>query len=173
MPSASVTIKAIKPKGFDERAFRRVIADALGDIEKGMLKDFEETTETWEHQVKFEHGISITARQARAFVETMDNIYRYVNEGTRPHRIPKTGNANLRFKWGGKGSYRAKTKPGRLGSRPGGPSGPVVHRAWVQHPGTKARNFDKVIQKKWKSAFRRRMEQAMSEAAKASGHAVP
>jgi hypothetical protein len=170
---AQVTIKAIKPKGFDERAFRRVIADALGDIEKGVLKDFEETTETWKHQVKFEHGISITARQARAFVETMDEIYRYVNDGTRPHRIPKTGNANLRFKWGGKGSYRAKTKPGRLGSRPGGPNGPVVHRAWVQHPGTDPRKFDEQLAKRWRGLIPRALNSAMSDAVKASGHAVP
>lgn len=171
MPAA-VQIKGIKPARFKDAAFRRVIQKAAQQAADAMQEDFEKTTATWDHKVEFERIID-TDPNVEVLVGTDDEVYRYVNDGTRPHLIfPKKKKA-LSFQWGGKGSYRPKTKPSTIGSTPGGPTGPKVARAYVQHPGTKARNFDKVIQKKWRSAFRRRMEQAMSDAAKASGHAVP
>ena len=137
-----------------------------------MEKDFEKTVKAWSRKPKFEKIVSVDP-DVEVLVGTDNKVYGYVNDGTRPHLIfPKKAKA-LSFRWGGKGSYRPKTKPRFIGSVPGGPTGPKVVRPYVQHPGTKAREFDKTIEKKWRSAFKRRMEKAMRSAAKASGHGIP
>lgn len=169
----TIKIKVIKPEKMNQRAFEAALLRSLEDVEKGILKDFTGTTETWTKKPDFEHGHTINPKQATAYVQTDNEVYRYVNDGTEPHRIPKAGNARLHFQWGGKGSYKPKTRPQQFGSRPGGPSGPMVNRAWVRHPGTKAREFDKIIAKRWKSLLPRALRSALGKAAKASGHGIP
>jgi len=171
MPGA-VVVKEIKPERFKDKAFRDAImkqADRYGDE---LLRDFEKTTETWEHDVKFEKLVDYRPRGPEVFVGTDDEIYGYVNDGTRPHPIFPVRARALRFQWGGKGSYRPKTAPRVIGSKAGGPTGPIVHRPYVQHPGTEARHFDEEIEKQHGPKFRRAMERAMSDARKASGHAI-
>ena len=170
--AAAIQIKVIKPQRFKDAQFKREIEKAAKVAAKDMQKDFQLTTKTWKRKPKFEQIISV-APNVEVLVGTDDEIYGYVNDGTRPHLIfPKRAKA-LSFQWGGKGSYRPKTKPRFIGSVPGGPTGPRVARPYVQHPGTKAREFDQTIQKKWTPRFKRLMEQAMSRAAKASGHGIP
>ena len=170
---ASIKVKVIRPKKMNDRAFYAAIGDMLEDTEKGIKKDFTDTTETWKHKVKFNHGHSISPSKGRAYTETDDEIYGYVNNGTPEHNIPKRGSTFMRFQWGGKGSYRAKTKPRRFGSRPGGPSGPTVVAFKVRHPGTEAREFDKIIAKRWKTLLPRAVRSALGKGAKASGHGIP
>jgi len=171
MPAA-IQIKVIKPQRFKDAAFKKAIKDAAKAAGTEMEKDFQKTVATWSRKPKFEKIVSIDPN-VEVLVGTDNEVYGYVNDGTRPHLIfPKRAKA-LSFRWGGKGSYKPKTRPRFIGSMPGGPTGPRVARPYVQHPGTKAREFDKTIEKKWRSAFKRRMEQAMSAAAKASGHGIP
>ena len=175
MPASAIVIKEIKPQRFNDRAFKKAIQDAAKEAAKGMEKDFKKTTATWQHKVTFTKIISVMP-DVEILVGTDDQIYTYVNDGTKPHPIFAgiyTGKSNkkaLSFQWGGPGSYRAKTSPRKIGSTTGGPSGPMVALPYVQHPGTKARKFDITIQEKWESRFKRQMEKAMSKAAKASGH---
>jgi hypothetical protein len=170
---AEIRVKIHTPKGMNDAAFRKALLDGLKQTEKGILKDFEDTTETWEHEVEFKHGAQLKQDGGRAYVETNDEIYGYVNNGTKPHPIPTTGLGWMRFRWGGKGSYRPKTRPGRFGSKPGGPSGPWVTMRKVQHPGTDPRKFDELIANRWRSLFKRTMTYAVQDAAKASGHGIP
>ena len=170
---ATITINVIKPARMNEAAFRREILAALKSADKGIEKDFRDTTATWKHNVSFVHGYALTQNQGKAYTLTDDEIYRYVNDGTKPHPIyPKRAKA-LSFRWGGKGSYRPKTAPGRFGSRPGGPSGPQVAFKKVQHPGTKARKFDNLIGKRWLTLLPRALQDALSKGARASGHGIP
>ena len=169
---ATITVKVIKPKKMNQRAFDSVLLKALASTEKGILKDFTDTTATWKHKPEFRHGHTLNTTRGTAYTDTQDEIYGYVNDGTRPHPITPKGPWALKFR-GGKGSYRAKTAPRRFGSRPGGPSGPVVYRRSVQHPGTKAREFDKIIAKRWKTLLPRAMRSALDKEAKASGHGIP
>lgn len=167
---SQLRVKVIKPKGFDKKAFGREFVALMEQAERDILKTFQETCELWQHKVAFAHGRKITAQKSKVYVKTDDKIYRYVCKGTKPHRIPKMGYANLRFQWGGKGSYRPKSLPGKRGSRPGGPSGPYVHFRWVQHPGTEPRNFDKTLEKYWGPMLVKRLRDTAYKAAKASGH---
>jgi len=180
MPSA-VQVKVIKPEKLKDDKLRLTLLNALRKAGTPMKQDFVKTTETWEHKPKFEVTISLKQPGPSVSVGTEDKIYEYVNDGTAGKgkgptypipKVPKVKGA-LRFRWGGKGSYKSKTKPRVIGSTPGGPSGPWVSFKQVQHPGIKPRAFDKVIQKKWKPRFEQLMEKAMQDAAKASGHGIP
>ena len=182
MPASAIVIKEIKPQRFNDRAFKKAIQDAAKEAAKGMEKDFKKTTATWQHKVTFTKIVSVMP-DVEILVGTDDQIYTYVNDGTGLYGPKKkkypifagiyTGKSNkkaLSFQWGGPGSYRAKTSPGKIGSTAGGPSGPMVAFPYVEHPGIKPRKFDITIQEKWESRFKRQMEKAMSKAAKASGH---
>ena len=167
-----LVIKQINPTKLKEDAMRLALLNPIRKAANDMQVDFKKTTASWQHKVTFEKTVSLAIGGPAAQVSTNDPIYGYVNDGTVPHAIfPKRAKA-LSFQWGGKGSYRAKTTPGFIGSQPGGPTGPRVAKPYVQHPGTKARAFDEAIKKKWEPMFKRRMEDAMKAAAKASGHSI-
>lgn len=173
-----LVFKAIKPEKLKEDAMRLALLNPLHKVGRDIHADFKKTTATWQHKVEFEVAVSLALGGASVHVITTDRIYGYVNDGTVPHPIFAgyyTGLSSKRalsFQWGGKGSYRAKTTPGFIGSQPGGPTGPRVAKPYVQHPGSKARGFDVAIQKRWEPEFKTRMEQGMSDAATASGHSI-
>lgn len=173
-----IVVKTIKPARFKSEAFARAITAAANEAGKEIQKDFEATTKTWKHKVKFIREVDVKTSPVQVLVGTDDMIYRFVDEGTEPHPIFAgiyTGKSNkkaLAFQWGGKGSYKAKTSPGIIGSQAGGPTGPFVAFPYVEHPGTKPRDFDKIIQKKWEPRFKRLMEKAISAGAKGSGHSI-
>lgn len=163
-----ILAKAIKPKKLNDKAMHAVFVKEANSIADEIEKDFQKTTKSWNRKVRFVKIVAISKNKIEILVGTDDEIYRYVTEGTRPHVIlPKNAPA-LRFQR----TYKAKTTPGVIGSSSGGSSGPTVFSSGVIHPGTKARNFDDAIAKRWKKRFKRRMEAAMREAVKVSGHAI-
>jgi len=173
MPAATISVRKIKPAKLKDQAMIDAIQAIADDVLNRMVDDFNSTVETWEHKVEFKATLSMKP-SVYIGVNTLDEIFEYVNDGTKPHTIrPKGKGYPLRFQWGGKGSYSPKTKPKVIGSKPGGPSGPEVRFAVVHHPGTKARKFDEVIQKKWTKPFKAAMQKALDDAARASGHGIP
>ena len=171
-----VIIKTIKPQRFNEAALRNRIRYRMYKVRDGILKDFKATTENWEHEVKWKSVTHFTKRLPSPSVEvwTDDEIYRYVNDGTKPHDIwagwytGKSEHKVLAFP----SQSSPKTTPGSLKSGPGSSGGAIIFTPYVQHPGGKARNFTGQIEKKWTPRFKRAMERAMSDARKASGHAI-
>lgn len=162
-------MKVIRPKNINIKALHKELADEMKKIGKEIGKDFSATTKTWNHKPKFANEFEDGRNRIRVAASTGDKIYGYVSGGTRPHMIrPKRGKV-LRFP-GGK--YRAKTSPGTIGSSSGGSSGAAVFSRGVRHPGTKARNFDETIAKKWERPFRKRINEAVKRAAKVSGHSI-
>ena len=134
-------------------------------VQAETLRLYKMTVATWENQPEF---ISLfNEGSAGIFVEvyTTDEIYNYVNNGTRPHDIE--GNPYLAFL----SAYKSKTKPGRIRSGAGGGSGDTVVRAKVHHPGTEARNFDTAIAAKIGPYQQHRMNIAMKKARVDSNHA--
>lgn len=163
--------KSIKPKRLNEDAFRRELLNALREVGKEVQKDFESTVATWEDENKPEFGmiISLTGGEASVVVDVESNgeIYGYVNNGTKPHLIPKNGPGILKISEG----YQPKTMPGVIGSRSGGAGNRfIIRKTQIQHPGTEPRYFDKAIAKKWAKPFKKAMEDALKKAAKSSGH---
>ena len=171
-----VLVKEIKPQRFNDKDFQRVIRNALYRQARLVLKDFEETVRTWEHKPAFVVKTHATAQIPSPSLEvyTTDEIYGYVDKGTKPHDIfagAYTGKSNkktLAFP----SMFSPKTKPGSLKSSAGRSGGSTVHTPYVHHPGTEPRNFSENIEKKHEKSFRKEMEKAMAEAAKASGHGM-
>ena len=170
MPAA-VVIKAIKPARFDDKAMTERLRYHAKKMSPEIRKDFEETTKTWKHKPKFVETVTGGKGLGGFAIEvtTTDEIYGYVDQGTKPHIIrPKKPGGMLAFA----SAFSPKTKPRVLGST-AGHVGPVdTFRQEVQHPGTEAREFTKEIEKKWQPRFRQKMEAAMKDVAKASGHAL-
>jgi len=130
-----------------EQAIRRTMTQVVRTAERESLRRFRRVTNSWKHKPAFEATYEVNRTSYDLMVGTDDDIYRYVDQGTRPHRIEPKGPWPLRFQWGGKGSYMPKTAPGVLSSWGGGPTGPMAHFYGVNHPGTEARGFTSQIEK--------------------------
>lgn len=162
----AIVWKAIKPTRLKEDAMRLALLNGMRRVATKIKADYEKTVATWEEKPRFESAVSLAKGAATLLVDTNSEIYRYVNDGTRPHVIvPKRARA-LRFQ----GTYTAKTIPGTIEARSGGSSGSDVFARGVLHPGTKPRHFDKLIAAKWQRAFKAEMEKVMREVRDASGH---
>lgn len=169
-------IKAIKPTRLNIPGMQAALEAEAKKAANDLELEFMLSTATWEHQVKFEKLTQVGPKSIEILVDTDDQIYTWVNEGTglegpkhKSYRIPKAGYANLAFP----SMFRPKSQPGRQTSGGGSSGGPMVFASVIEaHPGIKPRRFDKVIMKRFSPKFRRRMEQAMTNAAKATGHEV-
>lgn len=128
-----------------------VVDAALYDVAADMRADFQKTTASWDHNVTFN-----IVRAGKGYaVTTDDEVYGYVDLGTRPHTIE--GNPFLAFQ----NSYVAKTQPRVIGSGGGGSGGETVYAQSVQHPGTRARLFSQTIGKKWEKEGPKRVQAAL------------
>lgn len=170
----AILIKQIKPKRFDNAAFRQIMEAEMKQVGKEIKADFEKTTKTWEHKPEFEVITELKPAGPTILVDTDDEIYRYVSEGTEAHAIFAgiyTGRSKKKaLAFPAKSS--PKTKPGSLTSGSGFKSKAKIIRPYVWHPGIKPRKFQEGIQKLWTKKFKRRMEAAMSKAIRKSGYGV-
>lgn len=165
-------LKTIKPKRLNEQAMKDALYNAIRRVRTKVLKDYEGTVATWEHKPKFIAETSLAIAGPRLEVYTTDEIYRYVDEGTKPHEIwagaytGKSDKKSLAFA----SAFSPKTKPNNLKSGAGSKGTVDTFTPFVNHPGTAARNFSEMIAKKNAKLFRTEMEKGMKDAAKASGH---
>lgn len=164
-----IIFKTVKPSKMKVDAFRLEFLTCVHKAARGIKKDFQSTTDTWEHKPVFEEMISLKGGPS-VLVATDDQIYNWVDNGTDgPYPIPpKDPNGVLVFNV----NFTAKTIPGVIGSRPGGKYGPKRKHKAVMHPGIEARHFDKDIQKMWQPKFKRMAEEAMRIAVEKSGHKI-
>lgn len=160
-----IHFRAIKPPKLNIPVIMEEVMDEAQSLANDVLLEYELTTATWKHQPKFLKALTFEGGVTIA-VFTDDKIYGYVTRGTPPHPIfPKKPGGVLAFPSG----YSAKTVPGMLGSRAGGPSGNTVFARGVMHPGTEARNFDELIHDEWKPEIIRRLKNAITRGARKSG----
>jgi len=163
-----VAVKAIKPAKLQVPAIYNAIEAEAKSAADDLELEFMLSTATWEHQVKFEKLIQVGPKSVEILVDTDDEIYGYVNEGTKPHDILPKNASVLAFP----SIFRPKSQPGRQTSGAGYKGGPTIFSMGVHHPGTQARRFDKVIMKHFSPKFKKRMEDAMDNAGKASGNSM-
>jgi hypothetical protein len=171
---SALLYKGIKPQKLKTADLRLSLLNEMRKVGTEIKKDFEKTTATWQHKPKFETVVSLMQPGPTVLVGTDDEIYGYVSKGTKPHPIFAgiyTGKSNkkaLAFP----SKFSPKTRPGVIGSTAGSRGGDMVVRPYVQHPGTKPRNFEEAIEKIWKKKFKKRMEAAMREVAQKSGYGL-
>jgi hypothetical protein len=166
-----IVVKAIKPARLKEDAMRLELMNGMRKFGTQVKQEYEKTVTTWNAKPTFGYEISLKGEGPTMVAGVTGGgagaeHWRYVNEGTRPHMIFPKGDYPLAFQSG----YNAKSTPGLISAKAGGSFGEVVFARGVMHPGSEARNFDKVIQIEMEPRFKRAMEDAMRKAAKASGH---
>lgn len=129
------------------------------EVTRGMRKDFEKTTRTWKHRVIFTIQINVNDT-ALAMVYTDDDIYNFVNGGTRPHIIKPRKAKFLAFGV----PFKAKTRVRFLGSGNGSKGKTMILSKGVKHPGSEAREFDQVITGKWLPVYEQLMDRRIENA---------
>ena len=126
------------------RELRLIMGGAMKEIGQRTRRDYERPTRTWQHKPHIIEEVETRGGKFEVMVGTDDEIFRFVDQGTRPHLIfPRKAKA-LRFV----GGFRAKTTPGGLNSGQGGARGPLRFAAYVRHPGIKPRRFTETIQRR-------------------------
>lgn len=152
-------LKPIKPKGrsSDFSRLPGAVKRGMRDAAEAVKKDFEKTTEGWKHPVEFEIK---EVGDYDLTVSTDDQIWKWTDEGTKPHIIAPKKAKRLRFATGGS----PKTRVGSIISSAGSRGSTVVFRRAVRHPGTKARDFSGQIAKKWRRGVAPFIRAAIEEA---------
>jgi hypothetical protein len=147
-----IGLKAIMPIGgnlIDDKKVKRGAEAAMRKIRAMIKFDFEGTTGTWQTRVGFQtRGPMMEGGNMTTYIFTNNRTYELVEFGARPHPIVPRRARYLRFRWAGRGSYRAKSRPGSLQSYSGGATGPMQRRKRVYHPGFEGRHFAKTIERK-------------------------
>lgn len=162
----SIRIEALKPGKLPTAqeyvTAMKKAAQKSADLTK---RDLESTTRTWEHKPKFATFLEENATAFAIFAGTNDDIYRYVDEGTKPHDIKPKRSKYLRFL----PIYQAKGRTGVIGSRDGGSSGDPVFSQGVHHPGFAGRHFTVLIAKRRQKTLEQEIDQALAKVARNKG----
>lgn len=155
-------IKAIKPAALP------TADEYLAAIEKAtyksaglLLRDLEATVRTWDTKPTFDVTITQTDGSYSVTAGTDNEIYSYVDGGTKPHAILPKRSKYLKFSSG----YKAKTRVGFIGSNEGGSSGDSVFSRGVYHPGFPGRKFTTLIQKRRQTTVQQEISAAIAKVA--------
>ncbi len=165
-PSVSIEVTLPKKPLVDTKRLLRGLGRAVDDTTAIADSNFKATVKTWKRKPKFKRRKA--ARKGRAIegdVTTRNKIYGFVTGGTRRHKIPKRPTPRgfpLKFRTG----YRAKTSRRMLGSHKGGAFGGWRSKRQVDHPGTKAREFQQEIAARRRRNLRNFVVRAWAEARK-------
>ncbi len=123
-------------------ALIRAAESALTKAARGVTKDLQRGSSTWQKKPKWQTQKHPGVRD----IITHDKVYVMVNEGTPPHIIVPRRKRFLSFRLG----FQAKTQPNVLDASAGAKAGGAqIFTAAVHHPGFKAREFTKEVQALW------------------------
>lgn len=156
---AAVVWKEIKPKRLNQRAMFNELLKGMNQVGKEMKQEYQKTTRTWKNKPEFEIVKDTNPNGPEVLVGTDSLIYKFLDEGTSIRYATMTPD------------FVSKTVPRMLSSRRG-KGGLAYVDTRRPRPGIEAREFSTLIQKKYQPRFKRRMEQAMRDARKRSGHAI-
>lgn len=129
-----------------------------------LRKLFKKTVYGWSEKPGFGWSQTKTASEISLRVYPTGPVadtWNLVNEGSPPHRIPKSGTTYMRFRTG----YRAATKPGTLQSGRKYRSGRYRVAYTVNHPGFPARKFTELIAEEYANNFAMEMQEAVNKVA--------
>ena len=165
-------IKEIKAERLKTQPMNRLLRNAVRRYGRVIQKDMEQLTSTWDDQPVYKVSTHVTARVPSPSVEvyTTDKRWKWIDKGTKPHAIwagaytGKSKAKTLAFP----SIFSPKSRPNKLRAYRGKRGGPTVFRPYVEHPGTKPRNWTRLLEKRHSKRFRREMEKTMREAVRAS-----
>ncbi len=156
---ATIRIKRIPSKVKSPRPLaqlmRRTIRDEQRKEADRVKKDFLSTVSTWKKKPEFE----IRDTRFGFDVFTDNDIFGYVDKGTRPHVIEPKKATVLAFSTGGS----PKTRPGKFRAVSGKAGTNPVFAKRVQHPGTKPRKLTKKVRERSKKRYARNIQKAIAK----------
>lgn len=130
----------------DPRELGKALKAGTKTLSKEAERLFARTVRTWDHKPTFTSLVEVNSQQGTAYfvTGTDSQVYTWVDRGTGiygPNRqpiviVPRRPGGALRFQ-----AYKAKTKPGTLTSRSGGPYGPFIFAKRVVVKGIEPRDF--------------------------------
>lgn len=144
-------------KPLKESVFREEAMKAMKNLQKSVADDQERTVATWKRKPTFYSKVVVGKDSIELHFGTDNEIYGYVDKGTKPHVIRARTKKGLIFLTGG----TPKTFPDVIQSFPGSRGTQWNRKMSVKHPGTKARNFSTIIAKSLRPEFAKEMKNAM------------
>ena len=155
---AGISLKYIKARPFDELPFRIDLIREGSKIVKEQEKDFIKTVRKWKMRPTWIRKVDHSDAAITVEVYTENEIYGYVDKGTKKHIIVPRNKTVLKFRGG---SYSGRGRPKKSD---------YVYTKLVHHPGFKGYKHSETIAKKWQPLIRTRFDAAIKQAAKSSGH---
>ena len=158
-----VTLKPILPKPFNKAALKVLRQPVERTIDEAAAL-FEKTQATWEHKAKFKKTVKETAAKIDGSVLTSgdgskEHPYPFVTRGTKVRRALMTP------------GFVAKSQKRIIGSGQG-QGGVLFVSKRLSLPGIKAREFEEEIGEQMEPRLKAYAEDALSDFAKKSGHAL-
>jgi hypothetical protein len=141
---------------FDPKRLNAAIEKGLDDAAKEVRLDFDKTVSTWDTPIRF----MTLSRTGEREIYTKSDIYRFVNDGTKKHKITAKQGKALAFS----SLSGPKTFPGVLGSGEGYRGSTIAFAKSVMHPGTKPRLFNKAIKTRWQKLLPKMLQDAINDA---------
>jgi hypothetical protein len=163
MPKLS--LKAITPKHLpSSKEYAKVIKAAVMKSARLVERDYEATTRTWssKNKPRFDVTVDESGGDYSITAGTDSLLYKWTDEGTKPHIIRPRRSKFLRFRVGG----RAKTTPNVIGSQAGSRGDSWRTADFVLHPGTRARNFTKRIKERRQKTVEQEISQGIAQVAR-------
>jgi len=159
----NLRLQSIKPSGLPSSkeytdAFRRAAQKSANASER----DLQSTVRTWKHKPEFTVAVEESSREYSVVAGTDNDIYGYVDQGTKPHIIRARRAPFLRYRVGG----RPKSRVNFIGSQAGSVGNEWRRSLFVLHPGTAARNFIKTIQKRRQKSFEQDVSHNLAKVAR-------
>ena len=148
---ARAQFKTIIPKLLPPKVFEEAFEKASREMEKDVKGAFEDAISTWKHQPTWRGYVRIAATNIYISVGTADEIFKYVDQGTKAHIIRPVNAKVLHWVDADGENHFAKE---------------------VHHPGMKAQNISKTIHDIWVGMMPEYFDKYLIEAIQSSGHAI-
>jgi hypothetical protein len=129
------------------------VEKACDDEAHIVIRMFEKTTRTWNHDVEFEYEIENNSNVMRVSVYTNDEIYYFIDQGTSVRYATMTKD------------YFSKSTPGVIGSNRGAGELLYIDKN-VPRPGIESRRFTEEIHKRRRPFFYKKIEKVVDKIVK-------
>lgn len=142
--------RSISPSLVDPGLFDKAFEQASRAMEKDVKGAFIDATSGWKNQPVWRGYVRLTANNIYISVGTTNEIFKFVDEGTKAHIIRPVRAKMLHWVDGGQDFFAKE----------------------VHHPGTKPQNISKEIQQIWLGLMPEYFDKYLLEALQKSGHKI-
>jgi hypothetical protein len=147
---ARAAFRSILPSLLDPHIFERAFDKAARAMEQDVKGAFMDATSGWKNKPVWRGYVRLTKDQIYISVGTTNEIFKFVDEGTKAHIIKPVKAKMLHWQENGEDFFAKE----------------------VHHPGTKAQNISKEIREVWLGLMPDYFDRELVKAIQMSGHAI-